>query len=186
MNFLIRLSDILDLFLAFIAKLGALSGFFLIITVCIDVATRYFGAPKPFGLNSTQLQEAEYWLHTFLFTFMIAWAYTKNAHVRIDLVSSNLRFRTRLVIEMIGALFFLSAFSALGIWYTGQYALTAFLNDESSKSVLGLPNVWILKSALFLMFVLLALSAVSQFIKSLAAFLGATRRGKAIDPFGAN
>ncbi len=186
MRFLLTISDVLDGVLALMAKLGAISGLILVITVCIDVATRYFGIPKPFGFNSTQLQEAEYWFHTFLFTLMLGWAYTKNSHVRIDLVSSMLSSRTRLVIEMIGTVLFLLSFSCLGIWYTGQYALTSFLNDESSKSVLGLSNVWILKSALFLMFILLAAAAISQFIKSLAAYLGTTRDGKTIDPFGVN
>lgn len=186
MRALLVISDVLDWVLATFAKFGAISGLILIITVCIDVTTRYLGAPKPFGLNSTQLQEAEYWFHTFLFTFMIGWAYTRNSHVRIDLVSSMLGTRTRLVIEMIGAIFFLLSFSILGIWYTGKYALTSFLIDESSKSVLGLSNVWILKTALFLMFVLLAAAAISQFIKSLAAYLGMTRGDTAIDPFGAN
>lgn len=183
MILLLRISDLLDWILAFIAKLGAVSGLLLVVTVCIDVSTRYFGMAKPFDLNSTQLQESEYWLHTFLFTLMIGWAYTKNAHVRIDLISSSLRSRTRLVIEMIGALFFLLSFSILGIWYTGRYALTSFLNDESSKSVLGLSNVWILKFALFLMFVLMAIAAISQFIKALAAFLGVQRHGKTVNPF---
>jgi TRAP-type mannitol/chloroaromatic compound transport system permease small subunit len=186
MRLMLKTSDALDWLLAFAAKLGAISGLLLVIIVCIDVATRYFGAPKPFGLNSTQLQEFEYWLHTFLFTLMIGWAYTKNSHVRIDLVSSMFSVKIRLVVEMIGALLFLLSFSCLGIWYAGQYALTSFLTDESSKSVLGLSNVWILKAALFLMFVLLAASAVSQFIKSLAAYLGTTRNGQAIDPFGVN
>ncbi|AUR01560.1 TRAP transporter small permease subunit [Phaeobacter inhibens] len=186
MRLLLTISDTLDQVLAAIAKLGAISGLVLVITVCVDVVTRYLGAPKPFGLNSTQLQEAEYWFHTFLFTLMIGWAYTKNSHVRIDLVSSMFSARTRLVIEMVGAIFFLLSFSLLGIWYTGQYALTSFLNDESSKSVLGLSNVWILKTALFLMFVLLAAAAISQFIKSLAAYLGITRDGKTTDPFGVN
>lgn len=184
MNFLISLSRILDSVLAVFGKLGALSGLLLVIAVCIDVSTRYLGAPKPFGLNSTQLQETEYWLHTFLFTLMIGWGYTRQTHVRIDLVSSSLPMRARYVIEMIGALFFLLGFSILGMWFTGHYAHTSYLNDEASKSVLGLQNVWILKSSLFLMFVLMALSAISQFIKSLAAFLHISYRNEAVNPFG--
>lgn len=183
MQLLLMISNLIDKVLSWFGKLGAWCGFLLIIAVCIDVVTRYFGAPKPFGWNSTQLQESEYWLHAFLFMFMIGWAYPRQAHVRIDLVSDLLPQKVRLVIEMIGSSIFLFGFAILGGWYTGKYAYKSIITNETSKSVLGLPNVWILKSALFLMFVLLALAAISQFIKSFAAFKNISYRGKFVNPF---
>lgn len=186
MRIFLTFSDVIDRVLSWFGKLGAWCGLLLILVVCFDVITRYFGVPKPFGWNSTQLQESEYWLHAFLFMFMIGWAYSRQAHVRIDLVSDLLPRKVKLVIEMIGASIFLFGFVILGAWYTGKYAYTSILNDESSKSVLGLSNVWILKSALFLMFVLMAFAAISQFIKSFAAFMNIEFRGKPVNPFEEN
>jgi TRAP-type mannitol/chloroaromatic compound transport system permease small subunit len=176
----------IDRILGFLGKLGAWCGLFLVCVVCVDVVTRYFGVPKPFGWNSTQFQEFEYWMHTFLFALMIGWAYTRQTHVRIDLISDYFPRKVKLIIEIIGCAFFLFGFAALGAWYTGKYAWTSFIADETSKSVLGLPNVWILKSVLFLMFVLMCFAAVSQFIKSVAALKGTMFRGALVDPLKEN
>ena len=46
------------------------------------------------------------------------------------------------------------------------------LGDEVSKSVIGLGNIWILKSVLLVMFGLLILAGISQLIKSLAGLCG--------------
>ena len=42
------------------------------------------------------IQESEYWVHTFLFALVIGYAYTRQAHVRIDLFREGLPgFRPR-------------------------------------------------------------------------------------------
>ena len=58
-----------DRLLTFFAKIGAWLGVVLVLVVCFDVVTRKLGINKEqvFGFNSTQVQETEYWLHTFLF-----------------------------------------------------------------------------------------------------------------------
>ena len=53
-------SDFIDKILSFIANIGAWLGLLLVLVVCYDVSSRYFGVPKPWGLNSTQVQEFEY------------------------------------------------------------------------------------------------------------------------------
>lgn len=172
MQSLLGVSAAIDKMLAFFGKVGAWAGFLLIFAVCIDVVTRYFGVPKPFGWNSTQLQESEYWLHTFLFTLMIGYAYTRQAHVRIDLVRENFPIKVKYLVEMVGIAIFLFTYSLLGAWYTYKYALSSFLEHEMSKSTIGLSNIWIVKSALVLMFILMGFAAISQFIKALAGFRG--------------
>lgn len=169
---LLHLSAALDRLLAVIARIGAWCAVGLIFVVCFDVATRYLGLPKPFGLNSTQVQESEYWLHTFLFALVIGWAYTRQAHVRIDLVRERLPVKARYAIEIFGILVFLLTYAVLGAWFTGLYAEASFLEDEASKSTIGLSDIWILKLALPAMYVLLGLAGISQLIKSVAGLTG--------------
>ncbi|MCI5078480.1 TRAP transporter small permease subunit [Oricola sp.] len=172
MQSLLGVSAAIDKLLAFFGRLGAWAGFVLIIAVCVDVATRYFGVPKPFGWNSTQLQESEYWLHTFLFTLMIGYAYKRQAHVRIDLLRDSFPIKVKYLVEMVGIALFLFTYALLGAWYCYKYALSSFLEHEMSKSTIGLSHIWIVKSALVAMFVLMGFAAVSQFIKALAGFRG--------------
>lgn len=172
MQLLLGLSALIDRVLAVIAGIGAWCGVALVAVVCFDVATRYLGVPKPFGLNSTQVQESEYWLHTFLFALVIGWAYTRQAHVRIDLVRERLPLRWRYAIECIGIVLFLLTYVAIGTWYSGTYAHYSFQEHEASKSTIGLTHIWILKLALPGLFILLGLAGISQLIKSLAGLLG--------------
>lgn len=172
MDSLLKFSEKIDKFLNFIALIGGWMGVALIIVVCYDVATRYFGVPKFFGMNSTMVQESEYWFHTFLFALVIGFAYTKQSHVRIDLVRDRLPIRTKYLIECVGIAFFLMTYVAIGAYFTAAYTLQSFLEHEVSKSTIGLSNIWIVKSMMPIMFVLLGLAGVSQFIKAYAGFTG--------------
>ena len=173
MQSLLKLSAIADRILGAIAKVGAWAGVLLIATVMYDVTTRYLGLPRGFGLNATQIQEFEYWLHTFLFTLFIGYAYTKQGHVRIDLVRDRLPLKVKFLFEILGIVLFLIPFCVVAINYNINYAVTSYNEGEISKSVIGLTNIWILKSFLPIMFVLLLVAGVSQLIKSVAGLIGA-------------
>ncbi len=172
MQSMLKVSAAIDRVLALVAWIGAWCGFALVFVVLYDVTSRYFGVPKPFGLNSTQIQESEYWLHTFLFALVIGYAYKRQAHVRIDLLRDRLPTRTKYTIEIIGIIFFLLTYSALGAWFTFAYAHASFLEGEVSKSTIGLSHLWILKGSLAVMFVMMGLAGISQLIKSVAGFAG--------------
>ena len=178
MSGLLRISDAIDALLALFGRIAAWAGLLLVLVVVYDVVSRYAGVPKPFGLNSTQIQESEYWLHSVLFAFMIGYAYTRQAHVRIDLVRETLPLRAKFVIEMLGCAIFLIPYALLATYYCALYAYTSYLEDEVSKSVIGLSNIWILKTTLPLMFALMGLAGLSQFIKSLAGFTGHLPAGR--------
>ena len=184
MGGLFKLSAGIDRFLEICAKVGMWCGLVLVIVVCYDVLSRYFGVPKPFGLNSTMVQESEYWLHTFLFALLIGYTYTKQGHVRIDLIRDRLPLKAKFAIEMFGCLFFLISYSVVAGFYCYNYALASFYEGEASKSVIGLSHIWILKSALPIMFFLLALAGVSQLIKSTAGFLGMLPDDKVAETVG--
>ena len=172
MQALLKLSRLIDRILGVIARISAVAAFMLAVVIVYDVITRYFGVPKPFGINSTQFQESEFWLHTVLFATCIGYAYTQQAHVRIDLVRDRLPLRTKYLLEIIGCLIFLFPFTIMAVYFHFNYAHTSFLEGEVSKSVIGMSHVWILKSSLPMMFILLLLAGISQLIKSIAGFTG--------------
>lgn len=172
MKTLLAVSVAIDRLLTAVAKLGGWLGALLVLVVCYDVVTRYFGVPKPFGLNSTQIQESEYWLHAFLIVMTVGYAYIRQAHVRIDLIRDRRPRRTKFAIEIAGILLFLLPYSVLGLWLSWPYAVTSFLQGEVSKSQIGMTDIWILKGSLVLLFGLMGLAAVSQLIKAVAGLLG--------------
>ena len=184
MQGLLKLSDLIDRILGFVGRTGAWAGLMLVFVVMYDVVTRYLGLPRGFGLNATQVQEFEYWLHTILFCLVIGWAYTRQAHVRIDLVRDRLPHRARYLIEILGCLLLLVPFSLMTFYFNLHYARASYQEHEISKSVIGLTHLWILKSFLPAMFVLLLLAAASQLIKSIAGFLGVLPEDKVAETLG--
>ncbi|MGI9364228.1 MAG: TRAP transporter small permease subunit [Rhizobiaceae bacterium] len=165
---------LIDRVLSFIAKIGAWLGVVLVLVVCFDVVTRKLGVNKEqvFGFNSTQVQETEYWLHTLLFSLTLGWAYLRQSHVRIDLLRERLSLNTQYVIEILGGLFFLLPYSAIGIYYCSKYAYVSYLENEVSNSTIGLSHIWILKSLMPVMFLLLGLAAIAMIFKSIAGLMG--------------
>jgi len=169
---LLKFSAGIDRFLEIIARFAVWFGVIIVVTVVYDVITRYFGVPRGFGVNATELQESEYWIHTILFTFLIGYAYTRQSHVRIDLVRERLPQKYKFLIEIIGCTLFVLPYCVIAGYYMTTYTYASFESGEFSKSVIGLRNIWILKSFLVIMFVLLALAGISQLIKSIYGFMG--------------
>lgn len=172
MQALLGVTKVIDALLGAIARIGAVAGLGLVLVVVYDVVTRHFGVPKPFGINSTQFQESEYWLHTFLFTLVLGYAYTNQKHVRIDLVRDRLSLKAKYILEILGCTLFLLPFTAMAIIYHFAYVRASYFEGEVSKSVIGLGHIWILKAALPIMFLLLFLAAISQLIKAVAGLTG--------------
>lgn len=172
MTALLRVSSAIDTIIEKIAMVFVWASVLLMFAVIYDVVTRYFGLPRGFGLNATILQESEYWFHTFLFAFTLAWAYRRQSHVRIDLIRDRLPIRMKYLVEFIGCLLFLIPYSAVVLYFTYDYTIQSFIQDEVSKSGVGMTNVWIVKAAIPAMCLLLLMAGISHLIKSLAGFLG--------------
>jgi TRAP-type mannitol/chloroaromatic compound transport system permease small subunit len=106
--------------------------------------------------------------------FMLAAAYTlqKNAHVRIDAVSSRLSKRARDVIDLIGHLVMLAPMTVILLWLSGPYFFASLIEGENSTNAGGLV-VWPAKFTIFAGFLLLFLQMISEAIKRSAILLGA-------------
>jgi len=164
----------IDAFLERMARLSGWAALALVVIIVYDVITRRFGLPRLFGVNATQLQETEYWLHTLLFAFAIAHTYRIDGHVRIDIFRKEFSLRKKLWIEVFGNLFFLIPVSVIALKFHVDYALRAYHEGATSNSTLGLGNVWILKSVLCLMFLTLGVAGIAALIRALLALRGSS------------
>lgn len=178
MTYALWLSRFIDRMLAIIAGLGGWCIVALVVVVCYDVVTRYFGVPKVFGLTSTILQEGEYWLHSFAIVLCVGYAYIRQTHVRIDLVRENLPERAKLWIEAVGCAVMLIPYAILGAWMSYPYVYRSWSLGELSRSGNGINQAWVLKSGLIVLFVLIGLAGLSVFIKAVAGLTGHLPEGK--------
>lgn len=164
MKLLLAISDGIDALLTGLGKIAAFALLGLIVVVVFDVTTR-----RLFGMGSTQLQEAEWHLHTILIMFFLGTTFVYNRHVRIDLVSSRFSPRTSAAVELLGILLLLLPFCAVTGYYATNFAHTSFVRNEVSQSVDGLPFRWAIKSMLPLGIYLLALAGISRAMRAMAA-----------------
>lgn len=166
------MTNIIDRLLTLVAHLGALAMVALVLITVYDVLTRYFGIPKFGTLNSTMLQESEFWAHTILFATFVGFALIKHAHVRIDLVRDYLPTRAKYVLEILGLVALLLPFSLFGFYYSWPYVARSYVSGEISSSTIGLSHVWLLKSMLLVMFATLFLGGLSQLLKCIDGLKG--------------
>lgn len=191
MQYLVRISDVLrDL----VEAAGCFAKWLLLLLIGVtlfDVVTRKFVGTQTFLaghfgnlLNSTRLQEMEWHLHTGLFALCLGFAYLRNAHVRVDLISERRSPRWRAWVELLGCLLFLLPYCLVVIWFGYDFALKSYLQHEVSASMIGLPHRWIIKSV-FVVGMLLALAAgLSILLRYVVVLFGPP--GLGVAPFEAN
>ena len=155
-----RLCARLDGINASVGRAAAWLSIPIIVIVILDVVTRRF-----FTLGSVTLQELEWHLHAVLFLFCAAYAYIDDAHVRVDIFRARLGRTHRAWIELLGAVFFLTPYSIVMVVLGSQFVIDSYLLNEVSDAPGGLPYRFVIKSALPIGFLLLAMQGVSTAMK---------------------
>jgi TRAP-type mannitol/chloroaromatic compound transport system permease small subunit len=134
-------------------------------------------ARRVFNTGSMRLQELAWYLFLALIMLSQGYAYLREAHVRIDVVSDRFGPRPRAWIELAGTVFVLVPFCLLLIVYGGEYAMRAWMTGERSRADIGLPMRWLPKSTLPVGGVLLLLAGLIVALRN-ALFLA----GRAAEP----
>jgi TRAP-type mannitol/chloroaromatic compound transport system permease small subunit len=122
--------------------------------------------------TSTKLQEMEWHLHAVLFLMCFAFAYVRDAHVRIEILRERMMPRRRVWIELLGCLLFLIPYCYVVVLYGFDFAQKSFAIMERSASQTGLGMRFIIKSFLPIGFLLLALAGVSVALKCVVYLFG--------------
>jgi len=138
----LKLADALTRLCDWAARLAAVLLFVLAGVIVYDVIGRKF-----FATGSFLLQELEWHLHGVIAVFAFGYAYTRNAHVRIDVLADRMNPRFRLWLEFWVVLLLVIPFFAFVAWYGYEFAERAFIRGEGANGGRGLPWRWIIKSA---------------------------------------
>jgi TRAP-type mannitol/chloroaromatic compound transport system permease small subunit len=102
----------------------------------------------------------------------LGWTYLKNGHVRIELLSERMPTRKQAWIELIGISLFLMPYVAAIIMFGMDYVGFSYQFNEGSASPTGLPNRWIIKSAIVLGFIVLGLAAIARLLEVIVYVFG--------------
>ena len=110
-----------------------------------------------FGQGLIWLQESVNWMHSIVFLLGAAYTLKSDGHVRVDVFYRDMSERHKAIIDLAGTLLFLLPLCAYLIAESWQYVATSWRIAERSREAGGLPMLYLLKSVIPLMAVLLAL-----------------------------
>lgn len=133
-----------------------------------------------FGIGIIALQESVIWMHAIV--FMLAAGYTLGAdgHVRVDIFYRTAAPRIKAAIDLAGVVLFLWPVSAIIAWMGWPFVVFSWRIMESSPETSGLPALYLLKSVIVVMPILLILQGMALAIRSLIVMV----RGPFADPDG--
>ncbi len=131
-----------------------------------------------FGVGSIAVQESVLYMHGLLFTLAAAYALVDDGHVRVDILYRRAGRRTRAGVDLAGALVLLLPFMAAIAWTAWPYVVESWRAQEGSRETSGLAFLYLVKTAILAMAVLVALQGVALAIRS---YLALTDRRTADD-----
>ena len=146
---------------------------FLIIAVLLMIALIFFSIIFRFlfNINSIAIQELVMYLHAFVFLFGLSYAIKKNTHVKIDIIYSKLSKRYKTLVSIIGLFFFIIPTSVFIIYISLDMVGQSWLILEGSSEANGLDLVFVLKSFIPLMGLLICLQSISEIIKYVEIYI---------------
>jgi len=124
------------------------------------------------GVNTILLQDLVMYLHGFAFMLAIPYALKHDAHVRVDLLYSRLGVRGRQIVNLVGHLVLLFPTGIAMILYSQGYVANAWRIREGSQEVGGIHGVYLLKTLIPAMAVLLMLQGLAETLRILRSLGG--------------
>lgn len=167
MSFLLQFSRLVD---AVNQLIGRLAMWLILAATLISAGNAV--VRKAFGTSSNAWLEIQWYLFAAVFMLGGGYAFLRNAHVRIDFVSSKFSARTRNWIDVGGIIVFLLPLCYMMTTLGWPLFERAWISGEVSSNAGGLVR-WPVYGLIPLGFVLLALQGVSELIKRLAFLTGA-------------
>jgi TRAP-type mannitol/chloroaromatic compound transport system permease small subunit len=125
-----------------------------------------------FESGSIAMQESVTYLHALLFMLCAAYTLKHDAHVRVDIFYQRATPRTRAWIDLLGTLLLLFPVCLFILYSSLDYVAAAWRIHEGSGEAGGLDAVYLLKTAIPAMAVLLLLQGISLALHNLLLITG--------------
>lgn len=164
---MLKIAHIFERLCTYAARFAGMLLLLLTAVVLYDVIGRQF-----FNTGSVALSELQWHIHGAIAMIGFGYAYTRDAHVRIDIVSQRFSSRFKMKLEIVGIALFLTPFLLAVLWYGFDFAHRAYVRGESSPVSLGLEHRWIIKTAVPLSAVIALMGAWSVLLRMIVVLRG--------------
>jgi TRAP-type mannitol/chloroaromatic compound transport system permease small subunit len=132
-----------------------------------------------FHSGSIALQESITYLHATLFMLGAAWTLKQDGHVRVDIFYSKQSRRTRAWIDLAGTLLLLFPVCGFILFSSLDYVAASWSVQEGSQEAGGLDAVFLLKTTIPVMAVLLILQGCAISLNNILVITGNNQPDKA-------
>ena len=166
MSLLLKISRLID---AFTDLVGKLAMWLILATTLISAGNAI--VRKVFDTSSNAFLEIQWYLFAAVFMLGSGYAFLRNAHVRIDFISSKFSARGRNWVDILGIVVFVFPLCYLMATLAWPLFMNAFNSGEMSSNAGGLIR-WPVYALIPAGFALLALQSVSELIKRVAFLTG--------------
>ncbi len=164
---LFKIAHKLDILPRFIGRWAAWLCVFLVLSVFFTVIMRYL-----FNQPSILLQEAGIWMHSMIFMLGIAYTLADDEHVRVDIFYRSASKKQQQLTDLLGTTFLLLPVCFYLISNSWHYVMISWRIGERSSEVGGLPALYLLKSLLLVLPILLSLQGLSIILRSICRLKG--------------
>lgn len=132
----------------------------MVVVTVVVVGLRY-----GLATSSIFLQESVMYMHGAVLMLGISYALKENRHVRVDIFYARMSERRQALVDVTGHLLFLLPVSVLIFWTSLPYVANAWRVLEGSSEVGGVPAVFLLKTLIPIMALLLGLQGLNEIVR---------------------
>ena len=132
----------------------------MVVVTVVVVGLRY-----GLATSSIFLQESVMYMHGAVLMLGISYALKENRHVRVDIFYARMSERRQVLVDVTGHLLFLLPVSLLIFWTSLPYVANAWRVLEGSSEVGGVPAVFLLKTLIPIMALLLGLQGLNEIMR---------------------
>ena len=163
---LIGLTRLIDAFTERTGNVIAWLNIGMVIGTVLVVILRY-----AFNNSSIALQEGVIYLHGAVFLLASAYTLKHNEHVRVDIFYQKFSPRGKALVNLLGSLFLLLPTLSYICIESWPYIMQSWQFKEVSSEAAGLPYVYILKTLIIGMVVVLALQGIAEVFRSMITLI---------------
>lgn len=138
----------------------------MVMVTFIVVVLRYV-----FNFGSIALQESVIYMHALVFMLGAAYTLRQDGHVRVDIFYRHMSLRKKAIVDLFGNLFFLIPVCMFIVYSSWEYVSESWNLKEGSREAGGLPWIYLLKTAIPIMAILLILQGVGNILQQIATMI---------------
>lgn len=139
----------------------------MVLVTFVVVVLRYV-----FDMGWIAMQESVTYMHALVFMLGAAYTLRHDGHVRVDIFYRKLGRRGQAMVNLLGTLFLLAPVVAYIMVDSWAYVSASWEVTEGSREAGGIPGVYLLKTLLLIMPVLMLLQGLADALRALLALRG--------------